>query len=109
MAFILFNYNYSTKELVRHFKSNMNVARLVDHIKWDESPMGREYWQCLHQALNDDTPLNEGDDDGTSRTQNSLSSGSISLDGPWRVTEPIPISTSVIVNELSTSTYDTIF
>lgn len=109
MAFILFNYNYSTKEFVRHCKTNMNVARLVDHIKWDNSPMGREYWQCLYQALNDDSPLNEGDDDGTSRTQNSFLSGSVSFPNGWRVTEPTPISTSVIVNELSTSTSDTIF
>jgi hypothetical protein len=105
MAFTLFNYNYSTKEFVRHFKSNMNVAKLIDHIKWDESPMGREYWQCLYQAFHDDTPLNDGDYDGTSRTQNSLSSGSVSLVGGWRTTEPIPTSTS-ISDELSTSLSD---
>jgi hypothetical protein len=106
MAFILFNYNYSTKEFVRHCKANMNVAGIVNHIKWDESPMGREYWQCLYQAFNDDTPLNEGDDDGTSRTQNSLTSGSVSLANGWVVTRPIPTSTS-IADELSTSTSDT--
>jgi hypothetical protein len=103
MAFILFNYNYSTKEFVRHCKSNMNVARLVDHIKWDNSPMGREYWQCLYQAFHDDTPLNDGDDDGTSRTQNSHSSGYVSLVGGWRATEPIPTSNSAIVNGYAAS------
>ena len=99
MAFTLFYYNYSTKEFVRHCKANMNVARLVDHIKWDNSPMGREYWQCLYQAFHDDTPLNEGDDDGTSRTQNSLSSGFVSLVRNQRATEPIPTSNSSIANE----------
>ena len=102
MAFTLFNYNYSTKEFVRHCKANMNVARLVDHIKWDESPMGREYWQCLYQAFHDDTPLNEGDNE-TPQPQNSLLSGSVSLANGWRVTRPIPTSNSSIANELPTS------
>jgi hypothetical protein len=103
MAFTLLMYNYSTKEFVRHCKANMNVARLVDHIKWDNSPMGREYWQCLYQAFHDDTPLNDGDDDGTSRTQNSHSSGYVSLVGGWRATEPIPTSNSAIVNGYAAS------
>jgi hypothetical protein len=108
MAFTLFNYNYSTKEFVRHCKAYMNVAGLVNHIKWDNSPMGREYWQCLYQAFHDDYPLNEGDDDGTSRPQNSLSSGSVSLVGGWRNTEPIPTSNSSIATELSASISDTL-
>jgi hypothetical protein len=105
MAFILFNYNYSTKEFVRHYKANMNVARLIDHIKWDNSPMGREYWECLYQAFHDDSPLNEGGDE-TPQPQNSLLSGSVSLVGGWRTTELIPTSNSSIANGYAASISD---
>jgi hypothetical protein len=94
MAFILFNYNYSTKEFVRHCKTNMNVARLVDHIKWDNSPMGREYWQCLFQAFHDDYPLNEGDDETPQPPIPTFSSGSVSLVVGQRATESIRLDYS---------------
>jgi hypothetical protein len=88
----------------------MNVAKLIDHIKWDESPMGREYWQCLYQAFYNDCPLNEGDDDETpQRSIPTFSSGSVTLDYSqmlsWR-TPPIPTSNSAIVNEYSISIAD---
>ncbi len=88
MAFTLFKNNYSSREFVGHCKANMNVARLIDHIKWEESPMGREYWECLYREFHNPYPLNEGEDDET----------------PQR---SIPTSSSVIVNELSTSISDT--
>ena len=81
MAFTFLMYNYSTKGVVRHCRANVNVARLVDHIKWDESPMGREYWERLFQAFNDDTPLNEGDDETPQHPIPTFSSGSVSLVG----------------------------
>lgn len=90
VAFILLKYGYSAKEFVKHCKANQNVARLVDHIKWDNSPMGRDYWVNLYQAFNDSHPLNEEDEE-IPLPQSSLSSGLISLDGPWTITEPIPI------------------
>lgn len=80
MAFILLKTNYSTNEFVGHCKTHTNVARLIDHIKWDESPMGREYWQCLYQVFHDSSPLNEGDDETPQHPIPTFSSGSISLD-----------------------------
>jgi hypothetical protein len=107
MAFFLFKNNYSSREFVGHCKANMNVARLIDHIKWDESPMGREYWQCLYQAFHDDYPLNEGDDDETPQhPMPTFSSGYVSLGGGWRTTPPMPTSSSVIVNDYSISIAD---
>jgi hypothetical protein len=63
MASILLKNDYSSRECAIHCKANLNLARLIDHIKWDESPMGREYWQCLYQVFHDNSPLNEGDDE----------------------------------------------
>lgn len=94
VAFILLKYGYSADEFVKHCKANENVARLVDHIKWDNSPMGREYWVNLYQAFNNPYPLNEGDEE-IPRPLSSHSSGFVSLDRPWTTTEPIPISTSI--------------
>ena len=110
VAFILLKYGYSADEFVKHCKANENVARLVDHIKWDNSPMGREYWVNLYQAFNDPYPLNEGDEE-IPRTLQSYIWNPISLDYdqmPWTTTAPIPTSNSSIVTELSASTSDTI-
>lgn len=101
VAFILFKYGYSTNEFVKHCKANENVARLVDHIKWDNSPMGREYWVNLYQAFNNPYPLNEGDEE-IPQPLSSHSSGFVSLDRPW-TTRLIQTSNSSIATELSAS------
>lgn len=89
-VFSLLKNNHSSKEFVGHCKAHMNVARLIDHIKWEESPMGREYWECLHREFHHPNPLNEGEDTEIPQSQSSLSSGLVSLVGGWRTTEPIP-------------------
>ena len=89
-VFSLLKNNHSSKEFVGWSKAYMNLARLIDHIKWEESPMGREYWECLHREFHHPYPLNEGEDTETPQPPTSLSSGSVSLVRGRRATAPIP-------------------
>ena len=67
-VFNLLKNNHSSKEFVGHYKAYMNVARLIDHIKWEESPMGREYWECLYREFHHPHPLNKENDDETAQS-----------------------------------------